>query len=130
MNTTSTPFNGNYLIAAILGILAVVLVFFFLTGRPIPLISGERAAFIALAVLGLAMCATGGIGTAIGQYGWAHPITIIGSILGVLALVLVGATLLNIRLPLVPDDRAAFIALAVLGFAKVVVEGVATRLLA
>ncbi len=130
MNTSSTSFSGNYLLAAILGILAVALVFLFVTGRPIPLISGDRAAFIALAVIGLAMCATGGIGTAVGQYGWTHPITIIGSLLGVLALGLVGATLVNIRLPFVPDDRAAFIALAAIGVVKVLVEGVATRLLA
>jgi hypothetical protein len=81
------------LIANGLGIVAVLLVAAVLTNTSVPFISGDRAAFVALAVIGMSMCALGGIGKAQAGLGWAHPLTIVGIVLGSLALLLVAAVL-------------------------------------
>ncbi|MBI1279882.1 MAG: hypothetical protein GC179_17270 [Anaerolineaceae bacterium] len=111
MNTSSSQPLGNNIVVVILGILAVVLVYSVVTGNNVtmPVISTDRAALIALLVLGIAMCSVGGIGSSISQYGWSHPVTIIGSILGVLTLLIVLAVLLGIQLPLITSERAAFL---------------------
>jgi hypothetical protein len=106
----------------VLGIVAAILIFFVLSNRPLPLITNDRAALIALVIIGFAMCTVGGSGKAFAAYGWAHPITIIGSVLGVLILALVGARLVNLNLPLIVDDRAAFIAVAAIGVLKVLIN--------
>ena len=116
-------------VPTIFGLLAALLVVSVLTGRSLPLIRTDRAALIALALIGLVMCSSGGIGRAIGLYGWAHPITIIGIVLGVLVLVIALTSLMNVRLPMLPTDRAAFIAIAGIAVVKIGVMWVG-RLLA
>ena len=119
MNTNVTTSTGSSLIQIVLGIAAAIVIFFVLTNRPLPIITTDRAALIALFIIGFVMCMTGGIGKAISAYGWASPVTISGTVLGVLLLLLTGARLANINLPLIVDDRAAFIAVAVVGVVKV-----------
>lgn len=111
MNTNSSQTLGNNIVVLILGILALVLVYAVVTGSNItmPVISTDRAALIALLVVGVAMCAVGGIGPSISQYGWSHPVTIIGSIVGLLTLVVVLAVLLGLQLPIITSERAAFL---------------------
>jgi predicted tellurium resistance membrane protein TerC len=117
--------SGNSLIAAVLGVVALLLVAGVLSGlnTRLPLIDTDRAAFIALGVLGFAMCTMGGIGVVIQKRGWADPITIIGTLMGVLALALIVLVLLGVRLPLIATDRDAFVALAGIGVLKVLIEG-------
>lgn len=128
MNNNITQSTGSNLIPAVLGIAAAILIFFVLSNRPLPLITTDRAALIALVIIGFAMCTVGGSGKAFTAYGMAHPITIIGSILGVLILLLAGARLVNVSLPLIVDDRAAFIAVAAIGVLKVVINVAASVL--
>ncbi len=129
MNTNVPASNAvSQLVPAVLGLIAAVLIFFVLTNRPLPLIADDRAALIVLVIIGFAMCTVGGSGKAFSTYGWASPVTIIGSVLGVLVLLLAGARLLNANLPLIVDDRAAFIAVAVIGVAKVVINVAASVL--
>ena len=126
MNTNtpaSTPVSN--LLLAVLGIVAAVVIFFVLTNRPLPLLTTDRAALITLVILGFAMCTIGGSGKAFSTYGWNSPLTITGSILGVLVLLVLGARLLNISLPLIVDDRAAFVAVAVIGITKVGINAAA-----
>ncbi len=114
----------NAWLAFTLGVLALLLIVAVLAGlnTQLPLVDTDRGAFIALAVLGAAMCSAGGIGTAIAKRGWADPVTIIGSVLGVLMLALIVLALLGVRLPFAATDREAFMALAVLGVVKVLIE--------
>jgi hypothetical protein len=89
----ATTFNGNGFAANLLGILAVLIVVALLANVRLPLLGNDRTAFIALVVVGMSMCALGGIGRAQNTLGWTDPITVIGIIIGSLALVLVAAVL-------------------------------------
>jgi hypothetical protein len=63
-----------------------------LTSDSVPVVGTARNALIAIAIVGMAACAIGGIGQA-PIMGWTHPLTILGIAVGVLALVIVGAGL-------------------------------------
>jgi hypothetical protein len=63
-----------------------------LNSEAVPIVGSTRGALVAIAVVGMAACAVGGIGQA-PIIGWSHPITIFGIVVGVLALVIVGAGL-------------------------------------
>ena len=63
-----------------------------LTSDTIPIVGSVRGALLAMAIVGMAACAVGGIGQA-PIIGWAHPLTILGIVAGVVALALIGAGL-------------------------------------
>ncbi len=117
MKTNVALPNWNALLSSALGIVAALLVLAVLTGRKVPMISGDRAAFIALAVLGFAMCSIG-MGKIATGLGWTHPVTIVGVALGALLMLLVIAMLAGWQVPLIADYRAAFVAVAVVGLVK------------
>ena len=121
-NTSESPATG--IITLVLGLLAAGLVFLILTGRDVPIVGNGTGALLALGIIGIAMCSLGGIGPIQSQLGWTHPLTIIGSILGVLALLVVALPLFGARLPLVADTRSAVLALAVIMLVKVGLMGV------
>ncbi len=122
-NTMTSPVNG--IITLALGLLASGLVFMVLTGRDVPIVGNGAGALLALGIIGIAMCTLSGIGSVQSTLGWTHPLTIIGSILGVAALLVVVLPLLGVRLPLVTDTRSAVLALAVIMLIKVGLTGVA-----
>ena len=120
--TTISPviLNSLYIIAAFIGVLALILVLAQLNDSPIPFISGDREAFFALAIIGFAMCAFGMYAS--GElYGWLDPFRIVAIVLGVLNLVLVGAIFFQIQLPFISDVQTAFLVLAVLILIKFVI---------
>jgi hypothetical protein len=121
MKTTSMSLMGNAVTTIVLGALAAVLVLGTLTGRKIPFISSDRMALIVLVVLGMTMCARG-IGRVAAQGEWAHPLAIVGYLLGALILVVAGALLIGKPLPLITTTRQAILAVAVLSGAKLVVS--------
>ncbi len=120
VSNAQTPV-ANYIVAGILGLVAVVMLFNVLTGRQFPLVTDERGALVALVVIGVVMCTLGGIGPTQSTYGWTHPIMFAGIILGVLALLVTGLTLIgaNTAIPLIGTDRSALIALATIMVIKV-----------
>ncbi len=126
-NTSVSPVSG--VIVLVLGISAALLVFFVLTGRQVPIVGNEGGALLALGIIGMAMCALGGIGPVQATLGWNHPLTIVGSILGVAALLIVILPLIGVRLPMIADARSAVLTLAVIMAVKVVLTGV-SRLIA
>jgi hypothetical protein len=81
--------NTSSLIGTGLGLIAVVVAVFVIFNRQILFITSDRSGFLALAVIGFAMCAVAGIGTTQSTLGWTHPVTFAGIILGVAALALV-----------------------------------------
>ena len=117
MKANITSFNWSALGSNLLGIVVLVLVFAFLTGRKVPLVVNERSAFIVLAVISFAMCSVS-MGKIANGLGWMHPITIIGAVLGTLLILFVIAMLAGWRVPFVPDYRTAFVVLAVIGLVK------------
>ncbi len=120
---TAAPFT-NGIITLVLGLLAAGLVFLVLTGRDVPIVGNGAGALLALGLIGIAMCTLGGIGPTQTALGWAHPLTIVGSILGVLALLLVALPLFGVRLPLVTDTRSAVLALTIVMLVKIGLMGV------
>ena len=111
-------FPGTSLILILLGLLAAVVVAGTLTRIRLPLIGSDRTAFYALAVIGLIMCP---LGMQFQRYGWLHPASIAGIVLGSLGLLVLAAVIFRLRLPLLADDRAATLALAGIMAAKIAV---------
>lgn len=84
-----------------------------------PAFVSARAAFFAVFIGGLALC-TQGIGQA-PTYGWLHPVSVIGSVLGSLALLLGLLELFRWRVGPIRSDRAALLALVGIIAVKAVV---------
>ena len=124
MATNTATSSANGIITLVLGLLAVGLVFMVLTGRDVPIVGNGGGALLALGIIGMAMCTLSGIGSVQSTLGWTHPLTIAGSILGVLALLVVALPLLGVRLPLIADTRSAVLALTVIMLIKVGLMGV------
>ena len=124
MTTSTVTSSTNGLITLVLGLLAAGLVFMVLTGRDVPIVGNGAGALLALGLIGIAMCTLSGIGTAQATLGWMHPLTIVGSILGVAAVLVVALPLFGVHLPLVAETRSAVLALAVIMLIKVGLMGV------
>ena len=86
------PATMSFVMGTILVIVTLWLAWVALTNESVPIVGSARGALIAIAVVGMAACAVAGIGQA-PIVGWAHPITIFGIIVGVLALVIAAAGL-------------------------------------
>ena len=85
-------FDGTFLAGTLLVALAVAIALLAAAGRELPWVGVGRGALIAVAIVGMAGCAIGGIGQA-PSIGWTHPVTIIGILLGIVALAVIGAGL-------------------------------------
>ena len=104
----------------ILAALAAAVVFITLRGSVLPLLSNLKVNLAILLVLGMAICAQGGIGRVAAAGQWAHPLAILAYILGAAILVLAAAVFFNIKLPLITSQQQAFIIIVLLMGAKVV----------
>lgn len=103
MKVMLSPFDLSAIGSALLGVMVAVIAVATLTNTRVPLITSDRSAFFAVLALGFTMCAVAGIGRTYAALGWLHPITIIGSLLGILACVLAGVVF---------TGRTAFLAAA------------------
>ena len=104
----------------ILAALAAAVVFIALRGSSLPLLSNLKVNLAILLVLGMAICAQGGIGRVAAAGQWAHPLAILAYLLGAAILVLAAAVFFNIRLPLVTSQQQAFVIIVMLMGAKIV----------
>ena len=122
MNSTATPSIPTMLMLVVLGVLAILvnLAVFSNSNVSLPLIATDRGALVVLGIIGMAMCALGGIGPSVANGNWTHPITIAGIILGVLILLLIGGVLLDVNLPLISSDRTALAVVTLMIVAKIV----------
>jgi hypothetical protein len=102
-----------------LALLAAVIVFIGVTGRKVPLLSNVRVDIILLVLIGMAICAQGGIGRVAATGQWTHPLSIIGYILGGLILLITLAVFAGWKLPYIQNDQQALLAVAVLACIKV-----------
>jgi len=89
-----TPF-GSPLFANLIGIVIAALVVAALTNTSVPLLGSERAIFVPVVLLGISMCALGGVGRAPMKYGWMHPVTLFGIAIGAIMLLLAAGVVLG-----------------------------------
>ncbi len=82
------------------------------------LLASEKTLLIVGTLVGMAIC-TAGIGPVAARGEWLHPLSIVGYVLGLVILLVVGAGVFGIELPLIDSSRAALIALVVLTIAKI-----------
>ncbi len=102
-----------------IGVFTLILIFAVLRNKQIPLIAGDRTAFITLAVLNYVMCAVGPLPlTKPGE--WLSLFNIVLYVIGVFALLFIIAviTAKTVPLPVVSTYRTAFIILAIIIFSK------------
>jgi len=100
------------IISGAVSILVALFIFAVLTDKKVPLISGDKAAFIILFILGFSMSVLAGIRDG-ENFQQMIPLVMISLIvLGALAVLLFIVTLIGIKIPLIFGYRRAFMAMA------------------
>lgn len=117
---TNTISGGTNLAVIALGILATVIVFLVLTGRKVPLLSGDRSALLAFVVIGMFICSNAGIGRVAASEAWWHPFSIIGYLLGAVIIVIGIAAMIGKNIPPMTSYHQSFIVVAVIAAIKLV----------
>ena len=107
MKVRVASLNKTNVARSALGTLAALLVLAALGGWRLPLISGARAAFVALLGIGCMLCALGALRN-IPPGKWSHPLNLVAILLGNLGALLRAAILSDVKLPLISSQRAAF----------------------
>ena len=87
-------FDARVFLGTLLVVGALVIAYAALTRDSLPIVGIGRGALLAVAVVGMAGCAVAGISQA-PVLGWTDPMIILGSVLGVIALVIIGAGLFD-----------------------------------
>lgn len=100
-------------------VLAGLLVWFGLSGYRFLFIQGPRAATILLGIIGTLLC-TLSVGKFVSASP-AHPLSILGYILGVLAIIALLSQIFKWNLPRLGDPRTALVVLAVCMVAKSII---------
>jgi hypothetical protein len=113
MKTISPPAVINLPILG-LSVLAVIVILMTLRGSNNPFISNLKINLGVLMILGMMICAQGGIGRVASMGQWVHPQAILGYILGGLILVLAGSIFFNIKLPFTTSPQGTFVFIAAL----------------
>ncbi len=83
-------FDTTFITGSVLVVLALGVAYLALTREDLPIVGSGVGALLAVAVIGMAGCAVGGIGQA-PAVGWSAPTIVFGSVLGIVAIVLVAA---------------------------------------
>lgn len=103
-----------------LGLVIAWIVYATVAGRSLPLISGPRAALIALLVIGMAMC-TSGIGQVGASGRWLSPLAILGYLLGAAIFIVIIGAFAGWKLPLIQNDTQSVVAVGILIAVKFVI---------
>ncbi len=114
--TTTTIKRTSFALPLLPALAAALVSVAALAGLPQTLGLSDRAAFIAVFVIGFALCAPG-IGRGM-TYGWAHPLNWFGYITGAALLVLAASVFFGWSLPWITGDRMALTVLAAAMLAK------------
>jgi len=104
----------------ILALLAATIAFIGMTDKRIPFLSNTRVDIILLVVIGMAICSQCGIGRIAATKQWAHPLSIVGYILGVLILLITLAVFVGWELPFIQTGQQALIVITILICLKMV----------
>jgi len=84
------PFDTNFFIGSILVIAALSVAFLAMTRSELPIVGTGVGALLLVGVLGMAGCAVAGISQA-PTLGWTAPVIVLGTVLGVAALLVIAA---------------------------------------
>ena len=103
-----------------LALLFAAITYIGVTGKKIPLLSNVRVDIILLVIIGMTICTQGGIGRIATTGQWAHPLSIIGYLLGGLILIITLAVFVGWKLPFIANDGQALLAIAILASLKVI----------
>lgn len=88
MKGNTMSIASNFFVPLALSLVCFAIAFVTAAGKALPLISGPRAALIAMLVIGMAAC-MGGIGQVGASGRWASPLAILGYLLGAAILVII-----------------------------------------
>lgn len=105
-------FDTAFITGTALVLLALGVAFLAITRGDLPLIGSGVGALLAVAIIGMAGCAVGGISQA-PAVGWTAPTIVFGTVLGVLALVIVAAGAFGWTAVLEPISRVVPVQAAV-----------------
>jgi hypothetical protein len=118
MKTISAPSVVSPVIL-VLALLAVVVIYVTIKDMSLPLLSNLKMNLAILLILGMIVCAQGGIGRIAANGEWSHPLSILGYLLGASILILSAVVFFNISLPFLTSQQQAFLIIAVLMGLKV-----------
>lgn len=104
----------------VLALLFAAVTFMGVTGKEAPLLSNVRTDIILLLIIGMAVCSQGGIGRVAATGQWAHPLAIVGYILGGLILLIALSVFTGWKLPYIQNEQQALLLIAALAGLKVV----------
>jgi len=104
----------------ILALLFAIVTFIGVTGKKVPLLSSIRLDIVFLVIIGMTICSQGGIGRVAAASQWAHPLAIVGYILGSLILIVALSVFAGWKLPFIQSDQRALLAIAILAGLKMV----------
>ena len=90
MPALAKSFDVSFFVGLVFVIAAIAVAAVAATGHAFPIVGTGRGALIAVAVIGMTGCAVAGISQTT-TFGWTHPVMIVGSVLGVVALVVIAA---------------------------------------
>jgi hypothetical protein len=90
MPALAKPFDVSFFVGLAFVLAATAVAALAVGGRALPIVGTGRGALIAVAVMGMTGCAVAGISQTT-TFGWTHPVMILGSVLGVLALAVIAA---------------------------------------
>jgi hypothetical protein len=113
----------NNIFSIVLGLVAVFFVVAVLTGMNVPFAGGGQTSFIVLVVIGGIGCAVNEVQSSLRfrptKWRWkrhGHPITVVGQILGIFALILIIRTFSGLNTGAITGYTTAFLVLAVVTF--------------
>jgi hypothetical protein len=94
MPALAKPFDAAFFVGLLFVLSALTLASLAINGRALPIVGAGRGALIAVVMIGMAGCAIAGISQTT-TFGWTHPVMILGSVLGVVALAVIAAGILG-----------------------------------
>lgn len=86
------PFDASFFIGLFFVAASIAVAAYVVSGRTLPVFGAGRGPLIAVAIVGMTGCAVAGISQAT-SLGWTDPLIVFGSVVGVIALAVIGAGL-------------------------------------
>lgn len=90
MPALAKPFDVSFFVGLAFVLAAIAIAAMAVGGGAFPIVGTGRGALIAVALIGMTGCAVAGISQTT-TFGWTHPVMLLGSILGIVALAVIAA---------------------------------------
>jgi len=116
--TISNPITPTVIVT---GIIIAAIAIMANSNQRISILSNLRVDMIVIILLGMMMCTTG-IGRVAAMNGWAHPLSILGMIIGTAILIVGASVIFNFKVPYISNDFSALVVVAILIGCKVILS--------